>query len=104
MDHFKHRSCAVTSGKPTASLSAGVYIGMDPVAVVLIELASAQVPHLSILSSPPFCFRGRLVYAYKVSPASDELRWFVAGSGSIPSLTLMASGLSKNGLQYQVIR
>ena len=92
---FQILSCAGTSGQPTAPTVAGLNVGMDAMAGGGVNIWSTQVQYFDFIA-PCSDYRGRMLYEYIVSLATDEFRWYVAANGSIPHMRLMASGLVRN--------
>ena len=92
---FQILSCAGTSGQPTAPTVAGLNVGMDAMAGGGINIWSTQVQYIDFIA-PCSDYRGRMLYEYIVSLATDEFRWYVAANGSNSNMRLTASGLLKN--------
>ena len=92
---FQILSCAGTSGQPTAPTVAGLNVGMDAMAGGGVNIWSTQVQYFDFIA---LCsdYRGRMLYEYIVSLATDEFRWYVAANGSNSNMRLTASGLLKN--------
>ena len=73
----------------------------DSTAACGIELSSAQLQYTNV-SAPHFKCRSRLLYAYTVSPTTDEFIWYLAANSATPNMQLTASGLSINGTAVSV--
>ena len=73
-----------TLGNTSIPTYVGLHSGMDSLSAGGIEICATQRQFPKF--TPSLSYRRRMLYGYKLSPTTDQFRWYVAANGTTPNM------------------